>query len=293
MNGIDYSGWRPPSPEWLLQQGFGFVCRYLKVLPNAYAIDAAEFASLRAAGVQVVLNWEQDINDWTTNGLAYAQAALAQAQALGAWPCPIYFSVDTGSPDMAAVNSYFAGIASVIGAENTGIYGGFAVVSNVDKRYVCWFWQTYAWSAGQWADVHIRQVPGGSSNYDLDQAMVDNFGQVGYVKPKPDPHIAKEKVTLRSIRPANFPVGPGSIDDYDVDSSGKLWHAVYSNGPDEPAEYNEALQGEWEDVLECGYDVGKGQVWVKGRGTDGHLYSLIWWETQGAGSWQGPYEEVA
>lgn len=185
MNGIDYSAWRPPSPQWLLQNGFGFVVRYLKVLPNSYAITAAEYRALEAAGVAIVLNWEEDTNDWQTNGISYAQQAKAQAQALGAWPCPIYFSIDTGSPSMAAVDDYFAGVASVIGPQYTGIYGGYDVVTEVDKRYVSWFWQTYAWSNGRWADVHIRQVPGGTNNYDLNQAMTVNFGQVGAAQPDP------------------------------------------------------------------------------------------------------------
>lgn len=104
--------------------------------------------------------------------------------------------------------------------------------------------------------------------------------------PIPSPVFAKEHDVISAIRPPDFAVGPGVTDTYDVDPSGKLWHAVFAG---ETPEYNEALPGEWEAVLRAGCDVGKGQVYVQGRGTDGHLYQMTWWETNGKGGWNGPY----
>lgn len=284
MNGIDYAGWRPPSPQWLLQNGFGFVCRYLKILPNSYAITAAEFHALRAAGVEVVLNWEENVYDWQTSGVSYAQQAKQQAQALGAWPCVIYFSVDTGSPNMTQVNNYFAGIASVLGAEYTGIYGGYYIVTQVDKRYVTKFWQTYAWSNGQWAQVHIRQVPGGTSNYDLDQAMVDNFGQVGVAPPSPPtPAITEEDMPMTPL----FTVRPdGNFDWYTLVPNGQgawsLIHVIRDNAGtilkvDMPG-------GTWLAPLACGYS--GTLAYFQGVGTDSSVYEAYWDSAKPNDPWQ-------
>lgn len=285
MNGIDYSAWRPPSPQWLLQNGFGFVVRYLKVLPNSYAITAAEYRALLAAGVAVVLNWEQNEYDWQTNGISYAQQAKAQAQALGAWPCPIYFSIDTGSPSMAQVDNYFAGVSSVIGPQYTGIYGGYDVVTEVDKRYVSWFWQTYAWSNGRWADVHIRQVPGGTNNYDLNQAMAVNFGQVGAARP--DPPAPAPPEVLQPMNPVTATRPDGNEDYYVLvpDGSGTyaLVHTVKVpntdtvTGCDYPG-------GKWLGALACGWK--DGMAYFQGIGSDQHVYEAYWNSSTPTTQWQ-------
>jgi hypothetical protein len=187
MNGLDFSFWRPPSASWLIQNGFGFACRYLDYLPNGKVIDAAEFAALRAAGVLVVLNWE----DGTTNmaagfagGQTEAAEAMRQAQALGAWPCPITFSCDTDPANIgqAAIVAYLQGCGSVLGgALRVGVYGGHdAVAWGMGSGAAHYGWQTFAWSpAGWYGPAQLRQVVGGTSNYDLDQSLAADFGQVG------------------------------------------------------------------------------------------------------------------
>ncbi|MGZ6647626.1 MAG: glycoside hydrolase domain-containing protein [Solirubrobacteraceae bacterium] len=80
-----------------------------------------------------------------------AQFALAQATSLG-MPAgrPIYFGVDfDASPNPAATDSYFDGLAEILGHEGCGPYGGIAVVSRQLNRGFKWAWQTYAWSRNQ------------------------------------------------------------------------------------------------------------------------------------------------
>jgi hypothetical protein len=187
--GSDYSGWRPPSPEWLRGQGFTFVCRYLDWLPNEKVLSLDEFQGLRASGIGVVLNWE-DTAERVLGGYAAGQQdgteARRQAGMLGAWPTVIYFSADfdVTASQQPALNAYLQGAATALGgSEFIGVYGGYWAVKRALDAEVCAFaWQTYAWSNGMWdARAQLRQVPGGNDDYDLDQAMVTEFGQVGAV----------------------------------------------------------------------------------------------------------------
>src|SRR5579863_5973584 len=124
---IDYSLARPALGE-ILQHGYVGVMRYL-----APAIDApkviykAEYDALRAAGLLVGLNWEWYANrplEGAAAGTADAQAALAQAEALG-YTGPIYFSVDFDATpaDQTPINAYFEACAGVIGKARLGAYG--------------------------------------------------------------------------------------------------------------------------------------------------------------------------
>lgn len=184
MNGIDFAGWRPGA-QWIASSGFGFVIRYLKWLPNAYAIDAGEFTAYRAAGIHVVLNWEQtakDQLDGASAGAVHAAEALRQAQLLGAWPCAIYFSADwdVSAAEQATCNAYLAAAGQVLGRQYVGAYGSYYYIQRaLAAGVISWAWQTFAWSGGLWhPDAHIRQTAVGQ-NYDSDTAMTDNFGQVG------------------------------------------------------------------------------------------------------------------
>lgn len=192
MNGIDYSLWRPPSSGWLLAQGYGFVCRYLSYGLNPKVIGAAEYMALKAAGLEVVLVFEygaQDMLGGWAAGAGDAKAALQQAQALGAWPCPIYFAADwsvdvTQESDVLA---YLKACAFVLGGvERVGVYGGIVAVSAALDAGACRYaWQTYAWSAGVWDErAQLRQVPGGTPDYDLDTSLAEDFGQVPRVWPE-------------------------------------------------------------------------------------------------------------
>ena len=99
---------------------------------------------------------------------------------------PIYFSIDFDAQpsQQSAINAYFDGVASVLGRDRTGAYGGYGPISRLfDDGKIKWGWQTYAWSDGQWdARAQLRQFlngigPGGGE--DEDRSTVADFGQWG------------------------------------------------------------------------------------------------------------------
>src|SRR5690348_1179506 len=60
--GVDYS-WARPSPAHLKAEGYHFAARYLSYDTTGKNITAAEANALRAAGIDVVSNWEQGGSD--------------------------------------------------------------------------------------------------------------------------------------------------------------------------------------------------------------------------------------
>ena len=188
-NGVDYSWARPDAAE-LYRLGYRFACRYLSWLPNGKVIQPSELDYLTANGIAVVLNWEFDARDAMggyTSGVEHAKEALRQAESLG---CPddrpIYFSVDFDmQPDeIDVVGSYFDGVQSVLPRSRVGCYGSaYTVATAHDCGWADWFWQTYAWSYGEWTPAHIRQFSNGvmvaGGEVDLNYGMYDDIGAWG------------------------------------------------------------------------------------------------------------------
>lgn len=188
--GVDYS-WSRPSPQTLFNSGYTFAARYLSYDTSGKNLTLGEANALRAAGVDVVANWEygaQDALNGYDEGVRNAQTALAQANAAG-MPAgrPIYFSVDFDATpgQQAAINSYFDGVISVLGVARTGAYAGYYPIKRLfDAGKIQWGWQTYAWSGGQWDPrAQVRQVQNGvtigGADCDIDAAQTDDFGQWG------------------------------------------------------------------------------------------------------------------
>ena len=184
--GVDYS-WARPSPASLAAQGYTFAARYLSYDPPGKTLSASEAAGLEAAGIDVVSNWEagsQDALGGYSKGVTEAQAAESQALADG-MPAgrPIYFSVDFDATDaeQGALDDYMDGVASVLGRDRTGAYGGYYVIKRLfDAGKITWGWQTYAWSGGQWDPrAQVRQIQNGidGGQLDEDEAMAADFGQ--------------------------------------------------------------------------------------------------------------------
>ncbi|HEY6459912.1 MAG TPA: DUF1906 domain-containing protein [Polyangiaceae bacterium] len=188
QNGVDYS-WDRPSPSSLKSDGYKFVCRYLSHDTTGKNLSKSEADALIAEGIGVVSNWEDSSTDALSGydlGVSDAKAADSQDSADGAPSTrPIYFSVDFDATpgDQTAINAYFDGVASVIGLDRTGAYGGYYVIQRLfDAGKIKWGWQTYAWSGGQWdSRAQLRQVQNGiaGGQMDLDQAVADDFGQWG------------------------------------------------------------------------------------------------------------------
>ncbi len=188
--GIDYS-WGRPRPSAIVAAGYTFVCRYLSWDDTGKNLTRSEADRLRAVGLDIVSNWEYRANealDGYSKGVSNATEAHRQAIACG-MPAsrPIYFSVDfdASSGQQAAINSYFDGVASVIGRGRTGAYGGYGPIDRLfDAGKITWGWQTYAWSNGRWdSRAELRQVKNGikvdGEDCDRNEAHATDFGQWG------------------------------------------------------------------------------------------------------------------
>jgi hypothetical protein len=187
MEGIDYA-WSKPSPAALVRAGKEFVCRYLAYLPNGKALSPSEREALHAAGLSIVLNWEQASGDMLkgyAKGLEHAREAVRQADALGApHDVPIYFSCDvdvTTSSEMDAVTTYLQGAIAVLGRHRVGVYGEYSVIEALVPNVCDWGWQTYAWSGGRVSSkAHIYQykngVQVGGADCDLNRSLKNEIG---------------------------------------------------------------------------------------------------------------------
>jgi MYXO-CTERM domain-containing protein len=189
IQGCDTAGM--PSPSSLASMGYQFVCRYVSG-GSGKDITASEAQSLQAAGLDIVTNWETsglagtDVSNPEAQGVSDATAANQEAASVGAPATrPIYFSVDfdADSSTAPAVNAYFQGVASVIGIERTGAYGGYYIINELfDEGLIKWGWQTYAWSNGAWdSRAQLQQYDNGVDNgeLDADRGMVADYGQWG------------------------------------------------------------------------------------------------------------------
>ncbi len=188
MEGVDYA-WDPPTPAGLVAAGKRFACRYAGVGSPGKWINRAEADALAAAGITLVANVEGAANGLLggySTGRFWASLADKAFRALG-MPAnkPIYLSVDFPMADAQwpAVRAALQGAADVLGRERVGVYGSYTTIGHaVGSGAARWFWQTYAWSAGQWHPAaNIRQyrnhvvLAGGT--VDLCRSMTVDFGQ--------------------------------------------------------------------------------------------------------------------
>ncbi|WP_427422652.1 DUF1906 domain-containing protein [Lysinibacillus fusiformis] len=191
IEGVDYTTAQRPTVAALKAAGKQFACRYGGPGGGWKQIDLAEVRELTAAGIAIVANAEgtaDGLKGGRSVGIAWAQDAEAHFKALG-MPAdrPIYFSVDfdTTSSHWDELDAAFDGIASVIGRGRTGVYGEYSILKHLAAvGKATWFWQTYAWSGGQWfTGNHIEQykngVPLGGGTVDLNRAKTADYGQWG------------------------------------------------------------------------------------------------------------------
>jgi len=169
-----------------------FVVRYVGGDPRpGKDITPEESAALEAAGLGRVIVYQPRrafVPTWDDNGADAARTALWQATAAGMPDGrPIYFAVDGDTraftaDQWSAIDAFFVGVHEVLGVERTGVYGG---KNTIDRMWALgraqWLWQTYAWSAGEWADVHLRQYDNNNplcgGEVDFDRSMTEDFGQ--------------------------------------------------------------------------------------------------------------------
>ncbi|WP_159032916.1 glycoside hydrolase domain-containing protein [Streptomyces fodineus] len=190
--GLDFNTYPNPSPSTIRADGYTFVCQYLA---GPGALTRSSALAFIGAGIDVVCNWEMaqyaPLNGYS-QGVSDAQKAQSAASAAGMPAArPIYFSLDwdVQSGDLPAIEKYFDGIASVIGRDCTGAYGGYYAIQQLfNSSKIKWGWQTYAWSGGNWdSRSQLRQIKNdiqvGGTGVDEDQAVADDFGQWGVSAP--------------------------------------------------------------------------------------------------------------
>lgn len=213
--GLDYSAGRPGGAA-IRAAGFDFVVRYLSdggpSLPGKL-LTPVEAADLRAHGISIVSNWETTANrmlDGYGAGVYDARRALAQVLACGGRvDRPIYFSVDFDATpaDQVPIDNYLRGAATVIGAANVGIYGGYWPLNRALRNgTAAWAWQTGAWSGNnvetrrhihqRIGTVYVRGVA-----CDVNEAFPADFGQWDYRQPQEEPDVTPDQdAILRDIQ---------------------------------------------------------------------------------------------
>jgi hypothetical protein len=184
LEGLDWA-WGHANITELKRAGIHFACRYLSH-DASKNLTRAEATALSKAGIACVVVWETTANRAGAGrqaGTSDAIVAAEQAKQCGKpGSAPIYFAVDFDA-DPARVREYFRGVNSVIGADRTGVYGGYRVVKDLmESRLAHFGWQTFAWSGGQWyAPAQIRQYENGvhvaGVSADRDRAMHPHYGQ--------------------------------------------------------------------------------------------------------------------
>ena len=177
---IDYAFARP-APAAIKAAGYTGVLRYVCPINDqtkGKVISGPEMAALRAAGLDVTLNFEWYETRPTKGyqaGIDDAHVADAQADALG-YPvgCAIYYSVDFGAT-WGAVSEYFRGVHTA-SKRPVGVYGGIPIIRAAqDAGYARFGWVTNAasWSGmASWSVV--ASAVGDSNRYHLLQHLHSN-----------------------------------------------------------------------------------------------------------------------
>src|SRR5262245_38605738 len=135
IEGIDYS-YDHPTPAEIKAAGKAFTVRYFGTQGSGKNATKAECDALRAAGIDLVCNFEGRVAGWMAGGrqagIDAAKAANADAIACGMpGDRPIYFSADynaTYDQYKAEIRPCLQGAASVIGVARVGVYGGLEQV---------------------------------------------------------------------------------------------------------------------------------------------------------------------
>lgn len=268
---------QPPAASAIVAAGRSFICRYVGALDNDPRQTSAEqIASYLNAGVSVVLNYEGSGTDATSfeNGVADAQYAQARLAVLGFTDAVVYFSIDEAKA--ADPVAYFKGVESVLGHARTGAYGGLDTIQTLQAAGLCsYYWQTYAWSNGQWASgIHLAQYLNGQTvggaQVDYDRALQPDFGQihapaVASVPTTPPPAPAAEALDV------DGDLGPKTI---------TRWQQVMGTTVDgsisDPSELVEAVQTALNNDGCRDYDGNVLDVDGEGIVQDGNRYKTVY-----------------
>lgn len=250
--GVDYSS--TANANWagfaqaLKANGKAFVGRYLvrDKSPGGRGITRAEYEAMRAAGIDVFFYWESSagwMRGGSAAGIAAAYDALAVLREIGApEDTPVYFAADEdfAESEQGAVDNCLRGAATVLGAEQVGIYGGYFVIRRcLQNGTARWFCQTLAWSGGLLLpQAHLYQWGFNAyifgTNCDLVTAYTENYGQASMFdgsRPKPEgapPAPPKPAFPAPEV-PDWFLASVKQPNPSDADVDGARWHVARRN----------------------------------------------------------------
>lgn len=237
----------------LIQAGYRFAARYLSRYPGPKVLKAPERDQLLAAGVDIVLVYEDNTTDammGASGGTNNAYRALKMAADLGAphGMC-IYFACDQNDATAAQVTPYYTAIRSVISPDyQVGFYGAQApaaallAAGTVDKAWVVETWRQ-GYEDGPLDPFHLMQLVGtpvvvAGTTCDEDQALQDNYG--GWLQPQtPKGHPVDQRyhlpTTIVDIRAGVAPDGtPWALvlgEDGGVFAEGDVFHGSEAGDP--------------------------------------------------------------
>jgi hypothetical protein len=202
--------------------GVTFVSRYVSDFP-AKNLTLAEARRISAAGIDLVTNWENDVNDWRggyPQGVAYAKKALAQHAACGgptanAASWGVYPSVDMQvDPADPRLHRYFQGFNAVLGVAHTGAYAQTSVLRELrslrligcGERGGTWrSMSTFGQPEGLGlpGEFDVEQTGQFNANYDRNIANSARFGQwrIGAAPIPVPPPVPGGPVYLISVSP--------------------------------------------------------------------------------------------
>jgi hypothetical protein len=219
--GYDCS-WAPPDQQCMKNAGYAFLVRYGSRDPSKN-LTKAELDSALAKGLSVCVVWQEGKTQMTrgnSGGQTDARDADSFVKGLGLAGIPLYFACDYDPPssDWAKIDAYLDGVASVIGRNRTGGYGGKAFISReFGNGKITWGWQTYAWSGSptQWdSRAQLRQVKNDfarcGGTIDDDEAWAADFGQ--WPRPGSTPQPQEDEGMFAVI----IPPGAGTADSPDI-----------------------------------------------------------------------------
>lgn len=179
LQGIDYSFARPGGAAIRAANKL-FAMRYLPYGGDGgKGLTKQEVVDLHSNDIGIGVFFESTAGrmfDGYPAGVADARTARFGLAELGAPPIPVFFAcdVDTTPDQLALVDDYLRGTASVIGLERNGIYGEYDVIDHCQKAGTATFFcQCYAWSYGRKHPYrHVYQylngqtINGGAVDYD-------------------------------------------------------------------------------------------------------------------------------
>jgi glycoside hydrolase-like protein len=220
MTVIDYSNWRPPSAQTLVQHGVTGVVRY--IAPKAWgwpkAITVDELAQLHAAGLSVAFNFEKSPGDYQggtaagrQNGIAIDAAMVELGVPL---TVPVYVSYDTEIPhsQYALVLDYHRAVLGATRGRPIDAYGQNDLLEFLAGKGVLsrgWMSESTSFPGNDSPKAHTvlqqhygQQIAGLPGAYDMNTVISSDWGQ----HPRPSAPLPPKPMKVKPMY--DPPLGP-------------------------------------------------------------------------------------